>query len=187
MLPAPVIAALLAATATLFAASSAFAQAPVTTVDRVDLDRYAGRWYEIARLPNKFQAECVRDVVATYTRRGPNSINVINECRHDDGMSAHVEGIARVRDLNTNAKLEVRFAPLSLAWLPFVWDDYWIMDLAPDYSYALVGEPSHTYLWVLARAPKLDSPVYERLLAKAAAQGYDTSKVQRTQQTLPAP
>lgn len=181
----PVIAALLAAAA--LATAGALAQtSPVTTVDRVDLQRYLGRWYEIARIPNKFQAECARDVTATYTARVATVINVTNECLHDDGIIERAEGVARIRDANTNAKLEVRFAPLALSWLPFVWADYWILDLAPDYSYALIGEPGRRYLWVLARTSTLDPAIYERLLAKASAQGYDTSKIQRTQHS-PAP
>jgi apolipoprotein D and lipocalin family protein len=161
-------------------APAAHAQAPVTTVDRVDLERYLGQWYEIARLPNRFQYDCARDVVATYTPRAAAVVNVINTCINAGGGEERAEGVARVRDLATNAKLEVRFAPLALAWLPFVWGDYWVMDLAPDYSYSLVGGPSREYLWVLSRTPELDNAVYERLLAKAAAQGYDIAKVQRT-------
>lgn len=159
------------------------ARAQVTTVDRVDIDRYLGVWYEIARLPNRFQADCVRDVTATYSRRAPTVINVINSCRHSDGAEGRVEGIARIRDLNTNAKLEVRFAPLSMSWLPFVWDDYWILDVAPDYTHAMVGEPGRDYLWILSRSPLLDRAIYDRLVAKASAQGFDTSKLKRTPQS----
>ena len=181
MIPAAAIAALLASAA--LATTAALAQLPVTTVDRVDLERYLGRWYEIARLPNKYQAECASDVTATYTARAPTVINVVNECRQDDGMTKRADGVARIRDANTNAKLEVRFAPLALAWLPFVWGDYWVLDLAPDYSHALVGVPNRDYLWVLARTPKLDPAVYEQLLAKASAQGFNIAKIQRTPQT----
>jgi len=182
MKPVLVLAVLLLAIAAPPAAQAQLTSA-VTTVERVDLDRYGGVWYEIARLPNRFQADCARDVMATYSRRSPTVINVVNSCRRADGEESRVEGIARIRDLNTNAKLEVRFAPLSLSWLPFVWDDYWILDVAPDYSHALVGEPSRDYLWILSRAPLLDTSIYERLVAKAAAQGYDTSKLKRTIQS----
>lgn len=171
------------------AAAASFAQtpaaAPVTPVDRVDLSRYVGVWYEIARLPNRYQADCASDVTATYSSLSPIAIKVVNRCRRADGSEETADGVARVQDASTNAKLEVRFLPLALAWLPFAWADYWILDLAPDYSHALVGTPSRRFLWVLARSPAIDDTVVQRLLARAEAMGFETSRVVRTRHAAP--
>ena len=112
--------------------------APVRTVPFVDLDRYAGDWFEIARFPNRFQRQCVGDVRASYARRADGRIDVVNRCRTDDGRT-EARGIARVVDERTFARLKVRFAPAWLSLLPFVWGDYWIIGLAEDYSWAVVG------------------------------------------------
>ena len=88
-----------------------------------------------------------------------------------------------MRDPATNAKLEIRSLPLAVAWLPFAWSDYWVLDLAPDYGYALVGSPSRDALWIIAREPTLDPRIYERLVAKARALGFDTGKLIRTPHT----
>ncbi|MBC7490293.1 MAG: lipocalin family protein, partial [Glaciimonas sp.] len=89
---------------------------------------------------------------------------------------------AQVTDVTSHAKLKVRFAPAWTAWLPFVWGDYWVLDLASDYSYAVVGEPGRNYLWVLSRTPNLPDVMYQAGLAKVAAQGFDVSKLVRTKQ-----
>lgn len=92
-----------------------------------------------------------------------------------------VEGEARqASGSQTNSKLLVRFAPAWLSWLPVVWGDYWIIDLAPDYSYAVIGEPRREYLWLLSRTPKMGAAAYEKFLAGAAAKGFDVSKVEKT-------
>lgn len=159
---------------------------PVAAIDtRVDLDRYLGVWYEISRLPNRFQANCASNVTATYAPLSPTAIRVTNRCRRADGGEEVADGAARVQDTATNAKLEVRFLPLALSWLPFAWADYWILDLAPDYSHVLVGTPSRGFLWVLARAPQLDEPVHRRLMERAAAMGFDTARVVRTKHVTP--
>lgn len=153
-------------------------------VASVDLDKYAGKWYEIARLPNRFQEKCAGDVTATYTVRDGGGLKVLNECRGKDGELKKAEGRARLADEDgPNSKLEVRFAPSWLSWLPFVWGDYWILELAPDYSHALVGSPDRDYLWVLAREPRLDEEVYEQLVGRARAKGYDVSRLERTSHT----
>jgi len=168
-----------------FAASwPARAQAPLPTVAKVDLERYLGRWYELARLPNRFQAQCTGNVVATYSPLSANAVKVVNSCRTASGEDDVANGVARVRDLTTNAKLEVRFLPLALAWLPFAWGDYWILDLAPDYSHALVGTPSREYLWVLSREPTMEDARLRTLLERARALGFDDTKVVRTPQNL---
>lgn len=165
-------------------AAPARAQAPLPTVAKVDLARYLGRWYEIARLPNRFQSQCAGNVTATYSEINATAIRVANACRNFAGEDEVAEGVARVRDTTTNAKLEVRFLPLALAWLPFAWGDYWILDLAPDYSHALVGTPSREYLWVLSREPAMSDAQYRTLAEKARALGFDDTKIVRTRQGM---
>jgi apolipoprotein D and lipocalin family protein len=156
--------------------------APLEVVPSLDLKRYAGRWYEIARLPNRFQRDCAGDTAATYTPLADGALAVVNECRRADGRLKSAEGVARVVDRATNAKLEVRFAPAFLSFLPFAWGDYWVLALGDSYEYALVGEPGREYLWVLARAPQMDDGQYQELLKRAAALGFDTGRMVRTKQ-----
>jgi apolipoprotein D and lipocalin family protein len=154
----------------------AWAAAPLPVVPALDLDRYAGTWHEIARYPNVFERMCVRDVTARYTLNANGTIAVVNACRTEDGTLKSAEGLARVVG---PAKLEVRFAPAWLGWLPFVWGDYWVIELAPDYSYAVVGEPSREYLWILARDPRMDDATYARIAAGLARFGYDPGRLLR--------
>jgi len=156
----------------------------LSVVDSVDLQRYAGRWYEIARLPNRFQEDCAGNVTATYKILPNGEIKVVNRCLKSNGDTSEAEGIARrASDDGPNTKLKVRFAPSFLSFLPMVWGDYWIIDLAPDYSYAVVGEPGRKYLWILARSPEIDETLLGQILAKARNQGYDTAALIRTKQT----
>jgi len=151
---------------------------PLEPVSALDLARYAGTWHEIARYPNWFQRNCAGDVTATYTLRGDGMVGVLNACRKADGETIRAEGVARRPDAaHAPAKLEVRFAPEWLAWLPFVWADYWVVDLAPDYSHVLVGEPTREYFWILARASRLDDATYARLLERAKGLGYDPARL----------
>jgi apolipoprotein D and lipocalin family protein len=155
---------------------------PVRTVDAVDLDRYVGEWVEVSRFPNRFQRACVGDVRATYSRRSDGRVDVVNRCRTADGRIAEAQGIARIVDAGTSAKLKVRFAPAFLSLLPFVWGDYWIVGLADDYSWAVVGSPSRSYLWILARTPALDPGRYAAALSAARANGFDVSRLVMTSQ-----
>lgn len=148
--------------------------APVRTVPSVNLERYAGEWHEAARLPNRFQQKCAGDVRATYTRRADGRIDVVNRCRTRDGSTTEARGVARIVDTSTNAKLKVRFAPAWLSFLPMVWGDYWILGLAPDYSWAVVGSPDRKYLWVLSRAAVMDPGALKAALDVARAQGFAT-------------
>ena len=182
-----------AATVALLIASAlqtaiAEAQTPqaVRTVPVVDLDRYAGEWFEIARFPNRFQRECVGDVRATYTRRPDGRVDVVNRCRTADG-STEARGIARVVDEHSFARLQVRFAPAWLSFLPVVWGNYWIIGLAPDYSWAVVGVPGRDYLWVLARTSRLDGVPTAAALAAARNNGFDVKRLVQTPQTEPPP
>jgi apolipoprotein D and lipocalin family protein len=161
-------------------AVSAQTSAPVRTVEAVDLSRYVGTWFEIARFPNRFQRRCVGDVRASYVRRSDGRIDVINRCRAADGTVTEARGIARVVDERTSAKLKVRFAPAVLSFLPMVWGDYWILGLAADYSWAVVGSPDRTYLWVLARTAQLPPEQFAAALATARANGFDVDRLVTT-------
>lgn len=151
-------------------------------VSDIDLQRYSGRWYEIARLPHEEQQKCVGDVSADYEPMADDRLRVTNRCAVAGGEES-VEGVARVAGENP-AQLEVRFAPAALTWLPAVWGDYWILDVGagPRYDYALVGEPSRKYLWILSRTRTMDDDTYARLLQRAAKEGYDVTRVRRTPQ-----
>lgn len=149
---------------------------PLKTVDFVDLDRYLGRWYEIARLPNRFEKNC-EGVTADYGRRDDGLISVVNTCRKGspEGEAKAANGRARIVDQTTNAKLKVSF------FGPF-WGDYWVIGLAEDYSLALVGEPSGRYLWILARTPQISDATRDTAVSRLRAMGYDTDALYFTAQ-----
>lgn len=155
---------------------------PVKPVPSVDLQRYIGTWYEIARYPNRFQQSCAGDVTATYATQPDGRVSVLNRCRRSDGTMNEASGVARPVEGGANARLKVRFAPAWLSALPFVWADYWIIGLAPDYSWAVVGTPDRKYLWVLGRAAALTDADWTAALAAAKANGFDTSRLERTKQ-----
>lgn len=152
-------------------------------VPTVDLQKYAGTWYEIARLPNRFQSDCTGDVTATYTI-DEDDIEVVNRCRRANGEMMEAKGRARrASDDEPISKLKVRFAPAYLSFLPFVWGNYWIIDLAPDYSYAVVGEPDRKYLWILSRSRKVEDVDLQNILERIRQQGYDSTKLIMTKQS----
>jgi len=150
------------------------APADPAVVPRVDISRYAGTWYEIARYPNSFQKGCIC-TTATYTLREDGAIRVVNSCRKGsaDGGEKSVTGKAWVVDAATNAKLKVRF------FWPFA-GAYWIIQLADDYSYAVVGHPQRRRLWILSRTPAMDDQTYAAILARLQQQGYDPSRLIRS-------
>ena len=152
-------------------------------VPTVDYERYAGTWYEIARLPNRFERRCASDVTATYVPRNDGRVAVINQCVRADGRNDKATGIARRVHGQPASVLQVRFAPALLSFLPFVWGDYQIIDLGDDYDYAVVGAPSRSFLWVLARQPVLAPDLYARLTDRAREQGFDVSKLIKTAHT----
>lgn len=143
----------------------------LATVQRVELGRYMGTWYEIARYPHRFQAGCYGSM-ATYELRPDGTVDVRNECREGapDGALRRAQGTARVVDPVTNARLEVSF------FRPF-WGDYWILDLGADYDYAVVGAPSREYLWILSRTPEMDGALYRRLADRVAQLGFDPGRL----------
>ncbi len=136
----------------------------------VDLERYAGTWYEIARIPNRFQNDCVGAATATYGLRDDGRIDVINRCLEEDGKINEIEGIARL-DKKGGARLEVSFFSI-LGWRP-IWGDYWILDLGEEYETSVVGEGSRKYGWVLSRTPTVTDERLAELMDVLGAQGYD--------------
>ncbi len=174
---------LLVLTALVFASFSNLAWSQeVRTVASVDLTRYVGTWYEIARFPNRFQKDCASNVTAQYNKRADGDIDVVNRCKEADGRLEQATGLARVENPQTNAKLKVSFAPDWLNWIPFIWADYWVIDLAQDYSLVAVGGPSRDYLWILSRTPTIADADYEALVNRVTAQGFDTAKLVKTVQ-----
>lgn len=139
-------------------------------VASVDLERYAGKWNEIARYPNSFERGCVR-ATAEYAQLPDGKISVTNTCFEEDGGTDVAEGTARVVEGSNGAKLKVKFAP---SWVPFAEGDYWILHLEPDYSAVLVGAPSGKYLWILAREQDPPQETLDRILAKAEELGFAT-------------
>lgn len=152
------------------------AATPLATVERVDLERYVGRWYEIARYDHSFERDCTA-VTATYSKNPDGTIKVVNACRKGalNGPEDIAEGSATAQNA-TNTKLSVTF------FWPFA-GDYWVIGLAEDYSWALVGEPSGRYLWILARTPQIDPTLRADLIAKLQAKGYNTNALIWVQQS----
>lgn len=148
---------------------------PNRPVEALDLARYAGTWHEIAHLPLFFQRKCIDTVIATYTPRPDGTVGVHNACRTAKGMDAS-DGVARRVDVHSGA-LEVRFAPGWLAWLPMVWADYWVIELDPDYRWAVVGSPSRKYLWVLSRGPSMPTSQFRAIRDRAQARGYSVDRL----------
>ncbi|MCW5625651.1 MAG: lipocalin family protein [Burkholderiales bacterium] len=156
---------------------------PVQSVGTVDLERYAGRWYEIARIPNRFQKDCASDVTADYSVRDDGRIDVENRCVRADGVVDRAAGLARTReDDATRARLEVSFLPAWLRWLPMGWADYWIVELDPDYRFAVVGSPDRRYLWILSRTPTLEAETYAVIVERLLANNYPVAMLVRTPQ-----
>lgn len=149
------------------------------TVPNVDLQKYLGVWYEIARFPHSFEKDCVA-VTATYTMRPDGQIHVLNQCRKHslDGQPEKAEGRAWIADGKDASKLKVSF---------FLWfaGDYWIIELDPDYQYAVVGAPNRDYLWILSRTPQMDDALYQDLVRRIAEHGYDTQRIERVLQPAP--
>ncbi|WP_198320821.1 lipocalin family protein [Azohydromonas aeria] len=158
---------------------------PVSTAPLLDLRRYAGRWFEIARLPLSAESDCASDVTATYTLLRGGRLRVVNSCRNRDGELEEVRGVGRTTE-GEGAKLEVCFTPKALRWLPGAWAPYWVLHVDPDYSAAVVGTPDRQHLWLLSRSPHMEDAQLQRLLLHARAQGYDTTRLMRTPQGLHA-
>ena len=149
---------------------------PLGDVTEIEPARYVGTWYEIARLPNSFEEDC-EGVTAQYAQRPDGKISVLNTCRAGtpSGKARDANGVARIVDPTSNAKLKVGF------FGPFE-GDYWVLDRAEDYSWSIVGEPSGRFLWVLSRAPVIDADLKADLMSRLLHRGYDTTKLHWTRQ-----
>lgn len=156
----------------LMPAARATAAGPVTSVPELDISRYAGQWYEIARLPASFQKDCAGDVIAHYTLDNPDQLGVRNRCRRTDGGIKSAQGVARPVEGHPG-RWKVRFAPDWLSFVPFVWADYWVIALDPGYQWAVVGDPDREHLWILSRMPSMELTLFERLKTRAEKMGYD--------------
>jgi len=152
------------------------AQPPLKTVEQVDLQRYAGKWYEIASFPNRFQSGC-QATTATYTLSPDGYVIVENRCRRDslNGRLSYIKGKAFVVPNSGNAKLKVQF------FWPFI-GKYWILSLDPDYRYAVVGHPNRDFLWILCREPRMDDALYQQLCNQVHSLGFDLALLNRTPQ-----
>lgn len=157
----------------------------VMAIESLDLQRYMGQWFELAKFPNRFQAKCVGDTSAQYELQPDATVKVINRCRLQDGRMDEAVGLARRMGAASSATLQVRFAPRWLAFLPFVWGDYWVIDLDPDYQLAAVGDPGREYLWILSRIPTVSAAAYDALTERLRRQGFEVERLQRTVHASP--
>ena len=140
-------------------------------VQHVELEKYLGKWYEIAHLPAKFQEGC-NETTATYTLSKEGTISVLNQCTKN-GKIKLAKGKAKVVDKNSNAKLKVTF------FWPF-YGDYWIIKLGNDYDYSVVGTPDRKYLWILSRTPQMDDELYSQLIEYAKSKGFEVNNLIKT-------
>lgn len=155
----------------LAAGSGASAIDPPSTVSSVDLNQYIGLWYEIARIPNSFQKQCVAGTTAEYSLLEDGRIRVVNTCRKSDGSLDEAEGVARVVDEQSYAKLKVSF--VRFLGRNRFWGDYWIIGLDEGYQWAVIGHPKRKYGWILCRTPEMDPDVRQIIDELLIKQGYD--------------
>ena len=152
------------------------------TVDRVDLNRYMGTWYEIAKIPNRFQKDCTGDTKANYTLLDSGKVEVTNSCLTADGKTKVAKGVAKVEDPVTNAKLKVSF--FSIFGLHLFWGNYWILYLDDSYQNVIVGEPERKYGWILSRKQSLTEDEIKPLYEKLTENGYDPGNFELTPQNI---
>lgn len=150
------------------------------TVKYVDLKKYSGLWYEISKIPNRFQKQCVKGTTALYELKENGEIRVINSCIDKDNELDKTEGVARIVDNKSNAKLEVSFFSI-LGWRP-IWGDYWIIGLDENYQWAIVGTPSRKYGWILARTPQISQDTLYKIYSILKEQGYNPKDFEMSNQ-----
>jgi len=143
----------------------------LVTVKQVDLKKYAGLWYEIAKIPNSFQDQCAYGTTAEYKIQQDGSIQVINKCYDKNGEPDIADGVANVVDKKTNSKLEVSF--VSFFGIRPFWGDYWIIGLDEDYGWAVIGTPTRKYGWVLSRTPTLPNETMQEIFEILKNQNYN--------------
>jgi apolipoprotein D and lipocalin family protein len=164
--------------------ADAATQSPPTlsTISTLDVPRYMGTWYEIAKYPNWFQKKCVADTRADYQLQADGRVQVTNQCRLDTGQMDVAIGEARQIGPATSPKLQVRFAPSWLSMLPFVWGNYWVVDLDEGYQLVAVSEPKREYLWVLSRTPKVEPNALAALMGRLKSQGFSLDRLEISKQ-----
>ncbi len=155
---------------------------PLPTVPAVDLPRYLGTWFEIAKFPNWFQRKCVANTRAEYSLRSDGSLQVTNRCKMTSGKVDEAIGTARQIGSASSPKLQVRFAPDWLSLIPAVWGDYWVIALDENYQWVAVSEPGRDYLWVLSRTPRMEPQTYADLMLRLSGLGLDVQKLELTAQ-----
>ena len=167
----------------LFVSSVLFSQGkqnePVT-VDFVNLQKYIGKWYEIAKLPNWFQKSCAKGTTAEYTIDEDGDIIVKNSCYESGNSLNTANGLAKIVDKKTNAKLKVSF--VNILGIRLFWGDYWILGLGKDYEYAVVGTGNRKYAWILSRTKILSKEKIDEAVVILKKNGFDISKIQYTEQ-----
>ncbi len=176
---------LLCALAATLASGAAVAQsgnAALQPIASLDVARYVGTWYEIAKYPNSFQNKCARNTRADYQANPDGTLQVRNRCVMSDGQTTEALGAARQEGPADSPRLKVRFAPAWLSFLPMVWGNYWVIDLDPQYQLVAVSEPEREYLWVLSRTPKVEPAAYQALLGRLAQQGFDLKRLEPSPQ-----
>ena len=161
-------------------AAPASALAPLQPIANLDLPGYMGRWYELARYPNRFQKQCAGAATADYTLLPAGTVKVVNRCPLSDGTVDEAVGEARRVGPEGSATLQVRFAPAWLSFLPQVWGDYWVLELDAAYRLAVVGEPRREFLWILSREPSLPAPQWAALNARLQALGFEPERLIRS-------
>ena len=163
-----------------------FAQDTLIPIPSLNMPRYMGTWYEIAKYPNFFQRKCISNTVAEYSTQPDGTVRVFNRCTQEDGKVIDALGQARQTGEATSPKLEVRFAPAWLSFLPLVWGNYWVIDIDTDYQLVAVSEPKREYLWILSRTPEVSAKAYDELLSRLAKSGFDLTKLERSKQSKAA-
>lgn len=153
---------------------------PLKTVKQVDLKKYVGLWYEIAKIPNSFQDQCAYGTTAEYKLEKDGDIQVINKCYDENGEPDIADGVANVVDKNTNSKLEVSFVSF-LGIRPF-WGDYWIIGLDENYQWAVVGTPGRKYGWILSRTPSLQEETMQKIFSILREQDYNPEDFEMSKQ-----
>jgi apolipoprotein D and lipocalin family protein len=158
--------------------------APLQAISSIDLQKYKGRWYEIAKYPNRFQSMCAKATSAQYALQ-EGGVSVLNTCTTDKNEITQVMGEARPVGIVTNeklspAQLEVAFAPKWIRWLPAVWGNYWVVAIDPNYRWSLVSEPKREFAWVLARDSKLTDVEKLAVLVALRAAGLDEKRLEWT-------
>jgi len=158
---------------------------PLQVVESVDAESYMGLWYSIASIPTKFERQCVQGTTAEYTLLENGRIQVANTCYDEEGKVDVARGQAWIPDSSESSKLKVSFVRFLGIW--WFGAPYWVIDLAPDYAYVVVGEPSRKYGWILSRTPTLPDDVFAGILSRLESQGYDFEDFRMMDQTINQP